>query len=276
MPRILTDFSPPALVYAIEYNRIGHLIELYALLAAHAPEVAVHDTSDLKWVLSGMDSPYLNAVKLAHFDSDDLEAGVDSVLAPFEARGLPLSWWVGPASCPANLGAALEARGFTHEDTIPGMALDLDRWAASPPPPELRIERVDGPARQARYRRAFQRGFDLPDFFAEFFMKLYAAQGFALDAPRRYYLGLVDGEPVACSTLYLGAGVAGVYAVGTIPEWRGKGYGTALTTAPLQDARAFGYRVSILHASQTGLSVYRRMGFQTFCEFAVYVRGSSG
>jgi GNAT superfamily N-acetyltransferase len=273
MPRILTDFSPPALVRAIEYNRIGHLIEMYTLLAPHMPGIEVHDTPNLKWVISGVDIPHLNAVKLACFGSADLEAQVSSALAPFEARVLPLTWWVGPASRPTGLGASLGVCGFTLDATVPGMALDLSRWAASPPPPELRIERIDSSARQARYRQVFQRGFGVSDPFTEFFMALYAAQGFALDAPRRYYLGLVDNQPVACSTLYLGAGVAGVYAVATVPGWRGRGYGTALTTAPLQDARAFGYRVSILHASQAGLSVYRRMGFQTFCEFAVYVRG---
>jgi hypothetical protein len=44
-----------------------------------------------------------------------------------------------------------------------------------------------------------------------------------------------------------------------------------MTLMPLLEARAAGYRVGILHASQSGLGLYRRLGFQQYCELSGYI-----
>jgi ribosomal protein S18 acetylase RimI-like enzyme len=91
-----------------------------------------------------------------------------------------------------------------------------------------------------------------------------------LDLPWRLYLGLLHGEPVATSGLFLGAGVAGIYWVATVPEARRQGIATSVTLAALREARVMGYRIAILHATEMGLGVYRRLGFQEYCKMSHY------
>jgi GNAT superfamily N-acetyltransferase len=69
----------------------------------------------------------------------------------------------------------------------------------------------------------------------------------------------------------MAGGVAGIYAVATMPEVRRKGIGGWITLYPLLQARAVGYKVGVLKASEMGESVYRSLGFQDYCRITQYV-----
>jgi GNAT superfamily N-acetyltransferase len=91
-----------------------------------------------------------------------------------------------------------------------------------------------------------------------------------LGKPR--YLGFLADRPVATAALVPAAGLAGVYAVSTLPEARGRGIGAAMTAFPLLEARARGYRVGVLQATAMGLPVYRRLGFRALCDYRCYAQ----
>ena len=78
------------------------------------------------------------------------------------------------------------------------------------------------------------------------------------------YLGNIDGTPVATSELFLGGGVAGIHGVTTVPEFRGRGIGTAMTLSPIIDARRRGYAIGVLFSSEMAVGIYRRLGFQEY------------
>jgi ribosomal protein S18 acetylase RimI-like enzyme len=157
-------------------------------------------------------------------------------------------------------------QGLVYVDDQPVMAMDLVDLAVKgddlPGPLGLEIQRVSNAQMLDSWLRPFAVGYRLPDPVAKALAGIFA---WHLDRTTTYchYLGLLDGEPVASSSLLLAAGVAGVYNVAVLPEARRRGIGTAMTLAPLRQARVQGYRAAILFTSQMGYDLYRRLGFAT-------------
>jgi len=54
----------------------------------------------------------------------------------------------------------------------------------------------------------------------------------------------------------------GIFAVGTIPEARGRGYGSAVTSRALTHGPAAGARFGVLTGSPEVQDVYLRLGFR--------------
>ena len=77
------------------------------------------------------------------------------------------------------------------------------------------------------------------------------------------YIAFFNGEPAATSLLYLGEKDASLWAIGTRPDFRRQGLGTAVTCACLQEAKKNGYDWAVLSASEMGKPMYEKIGFQS-------------
>lgn len=56
----------------------------------------------------------------------------------------------------------------------------------------------------------------------------------------------------------------------TLPDLRGKGYGTAMMEHLLNRAKQKGYHLTGLEASREGANLYKRLGFKEICVFKEY------
>jgi len=133
----------------------------------------------------------------------------------------------------------------------------------------LRIVPVEDERMVRQWIHVASMGFGIGEKFEEVWYDFFVDAIF--DARFQTYLALLDGKPVGTSQLFLSEGVAGIYNVTCIPEARGQGIGSAVTLAPLLNAREMGYRIGVLQASQTGYNVYRRLGFQDFGKLSVHL-----
>jgi GNAT superfamily N-acetyltransferase len=267
MPEILKDLSPSALIMAIEANQF----DLWRILAQML-QTELHHEPDMIWFSTDIPFYLCNLVGRAQFQHNDIDARIDTTLTRFKSRGRPMSWWTGPVTRPTNLGEYLEAHGLTHVEDYPGMAVDLLTLNVDlSGSPGLTIERVEDIEGLEKWIHPFTIGIGYPDYFAKIIFDSTAALSFDLHLPMHHYVGLLKGEPVACLTLILGSGVAGIYNVATVPEARRQGIGTVMTLMSLREARTLGYRVAILQSSQVGLGVYHRLGFKEYCKIGMYM-----
>jgi len=82
----------------------------------------------------------------------------------------------------------------------------------------------------------------------------------------------VAGQPAAAAMTLASHGIAGVYWVGTLDQYRGRGLGEAVTRAVTNAGFDLGARINTLQASPMGAPIYLRMGYQTVFDYRVYVR----
>jgi ribosomal protein S18 acetylase RimI-like enzyme len=271
---VLHDLSQPALEAANQANIVAQMPVMAQL---RLEGVEIHDGPDVRWSITGLAHPFFNGVMDARFLPTEAEARIEATLDRFRARDLPLSWWVFPASTPVDLGDRLQAHGLDHVSDALGMAVDLRALNEDVRAPlGLEIERVSDVEALKGWIYPMATCFGFPDFGTDFMLDAYARIGFDPVSPWSHYLGRLEGEPIACSSLFIGAGVAGVYNVATLPEARRQGIGTALTLAALRAGRERGYRVGVLQASDLGAGVYRRLGFAEVCSFGMYLWSGEG
>ena len=266
MASILTDFTPSIVMAANEANQQ----EVYGLLAC-LPDADILDSPQMLRVYTGVSHPIVNGVIRTQLEPNEMEDKIEATLEYFRTRQVPMMWMVTPSSRPTDLASHLEAHGLTLGGAMPGMGIDLQILPdALPLPPEVTIEEVADKRALQYWVQALSLGFGLSVEVVNVFARASDMLGYGEGAPIRNFVAYRNGEPVGTSSLYLGAGVAGIYCVGVLPEARQQGIGAAITAGPLLIARDLGYRIGTLQASKMGEPVYRRLGFQEHGRYAMY------
>jgi GNAT superfamily N-acetyltransferase len=214
---------------------------------------------------------FFNGAVGARFGSD-VDARIDETLAPFRERGVPMRWWLGPSAAPAGLGSRLVARGMRHARECPGMALEMASLGEPPAAPRgFRVDEVRDRALLDRWVATFGAGFGRAPWELAHWTDAYVRLGLGADDAWQHYLGAVDGEAVATASLLVDGDVGGLYHIVTLPAWRGRGIGAAITRHAVDDARRRGCRVAVLQSSAMGAPVYERVGFRALCRLDMYV-----
>ena len=259
---VAPDTDP--LVRAIEANHVAFFSRF-----GRPPDGHVSTEGGITRTVSGVCHPLFNGVFAS---TEPVEArAIDRTIAWFRMRELPFLWWVLPSQGPSGLDRRLEASGLSHVFDAPGMVLRWDRLRKPSPGPEgLRIETVVDARSLELFGQTLNAGdFEAPPSVANEIPRLLRSDP---DDPRtRCFLGFLGDEPVATSLRFVSDGAVGIYGIATVPSARRRGIGAAMTVAALEDGRAAsGEPLAVLTATDLGLPVYRRLGFEERCTFKAY------
>ena len=268
MTNLIDDTSSNELSAALDANMVA-----FWSAYGRASGSILQATADVVWFYTGLQVPLFNAVMSVRLSPDRVKTTVDSVQAKIAELGAPALWWIGPQAQPEHLGSLLEQLGLQRSGEVPGMAIDL---ALLGDQPEMlagfTIQKVRGMELQSLWAKIVSRGTGYSDTVADAVARLEATLTDPQYQAQQRYIGLLNGVPVATSALVLDSGVAGIYAVATLPEARRQGIGRIMTVVPLLEARQLGYKVGILQASAMGYPVYQKIGFKDICMYNLYLQ----
>jgi GNAT superfamily N-acetyltransferase len=247
-------------ISAIE-QMFGECFRSFAVL----PNARVLDDATRVGVITKVPMTFFNGVAVTR--SCDVAATIDV----FRAAGRPFRWWISPSTEPPDLPRTLLAHGMRQVFDSGGMHADLTRMPVVTSP--LTIRRVEDEAALRTFSHVLMTGFEKPPSATALWFDAYRHCG--LDGPWVHFVGSVDEEPVATSSVLLCGPLAGIYHVVTLPAYRGRGFGAAITLAAMQYARDLGAREAVLQSSAMGASVYRGIGFTEYCRLGMWEGGAA-
>jgi GNAT superfamily N-acetyltransferase len=227
-------------------------------LFAGLPGVITHDTGDLYWLVSNKPAPG-NVILRTRWSEADVERQIDDLFAEIGQHIDHIDWMVYPGDQPRDLGKRLEARGMPGGRGGNWLWADLTTLGSAPTVPDgFHIEQVRDDPMMAEWTRATEAGFGADEAI---FYDAYARHGYGADAFSLHYIGYLGDTPVTSATLLGAGGCAAIYDVSTPPEFRGQGFGGAITHALMGEIQRRGYPESWIWSSDQAKTLYRKLGY---------------
>jgi N-acetylglutamate synthase len=217
-------------------------------------------------VCPSMPFPGLNGVWVDGPDESMSAAEIEAAIIEVESEAMPC--WIelrnGHTPTFERIARSL---GFTNEQPIPGMVARRDELVVVVGP-KVAIERVADREGLGAAAAVAAAGFEAPPGSLD---PLYTTDIAAIPGLSTY-VATVDGRPVSTAISWTGDGGVGIFNVATPPEYRGRGYGRAVTQMAVTDGFAAGAALAWLQASEMGDPVYRAMGFRQVEKYLILGR----
>lgn len=253
-------------------DKMSRLIEQnmveYYLSLGRFNNSEVCDTPVIKYIFTNCGH---NRIFMADFQSEDASSEINRILSRLNELKIPAVWYMTPMSRPAGLEALLVEHGFTHLRDGTLMAMDITAFRDDRNIPEgLKIGKVVTVEDMNAWGDVLAESFEIEDREAEKYKKYFTGLGVGNGSKLHFFLGKLNGKPVASGCMFKGKEVAGIYWIGTLKEARGQGIGMAMVLHILNEAKNSGYGLCTLIASKMGYPLYKKIGFDGYHTTKVY------
>ncbi len=251
-----------------------HTMAVQAWLPTRAPQAARFEGLGVIAGSSGVQVPLLNLALGSNYppgtNDEVINAEIKAVKAFFADQGVPWYWLLGPFPRPSDMAGRLERNGLAFDrPALPAMAALLP--AQFPPlNPEAQVWLASGRADLEAVSTIRRIAFRFPNGAALDYFEAMSDDWLNGDPAHLYLARLPGGPPAAIGALIMGAGMPGVYAMATLPEYRCRGLGKAILARILTEATAGGYSLIALTAGELGYPLYRQFGFKHIFDYSIH------
>ena len=169
-------------------------------------------------------------------------------------------WSIHVRGVPGKLVTEAAARhGLTRFEREPLMVRRSDQGLPTEPVVDsLRVRAVSVDELDL-YARTVAEGFEVPH---EMF-QVMADPSLGKSGRITFYLAELDGVPVGTGMTATSGDLTGIFNITTLPGYRQRGYGRAVTVEMVRAGFAAGAGTAYLYASRMGEPVYQSVGFHT-------------
>jgi ribosomal protein S18 acetylase RimI-like enzyme len=226
------------------------------------PNATIATLDSVQVVNSGFTSDTFNTA----FGGDISELVAQAVKQYYRDIASPMAWWLGPSSLTSQHQAILESCGFTLSERHVGMTCQLHNhdYVDLDLPHGFSIKCCVSVDDYYAFGAVLSSIFDPIDESVKAFYQKIGDSSRSACQEMVYYIGYHEGIPVTTGALFL-TDVAGIYDVATRPEYRRRGFGSALFRHLVNEAKQAKYESAVLVASAEGAGIYERTGFQKDC-----------
>jgi len=237
---------------------------------ANIPDARIRRESQVSLIDTGIPFPSWNAIIVKNSQLDDLLTNIPDYLSFFK---LSCSCWFGLDQESSELENFLQNHGFRAMGKSAAMALKLTKLELLPSrESEFKIVPVQSTRELEYFLHVLGHSYHLPHYANESLYAMFSRPDPKQDSAFYHYIGLLKGKPVGCASLFLTAGSAGIYYVGTLPDYRGRDIGKLMTLQCLKQAKEMDFPVVVLRASALGEPIYKQLGFQEYGQFRHLIR----
>lgn len=249
------------------------IVDEYWSFLSRSRKVRYINHSCKKLLLTGIKDHFFNGVISFRCEIDDTQKEVAKTLGFFYSHRIPMTWWITPSTKPVNLQMYLHRFGLNFLESYPGMIIDLSESLKEEIDliSDIKIESVRTVDKLSDWTMIYQIGFQASEETSSWLFEVYKDLGIDQKQPLQHFIGYSGHLPVAISSVFFGRSVAGIWNVCTHPKHRRKGFGRAITIAPLVSALERRYQRAGLFATEEGFSVYKNIGFRSIMMTTHYI-----
>ncbi|MCH9627916.1 MAG: hypothetical protein S4CHLAM2_15640 [Chlamydiales bacterium] len=231
------------------------------------PGAAFQDTAHTTLYCSGIEDALCNGLVNIKEDYVPTENEIQEAIAFFKEKKLPFIWW--------SEAKILERYNFQYGGMLTGIAVDLSGNEEKATSTRATVRSVRSKEDLDTFSALFTHTFDMTETAVG---QLHTVCETTMQRGEHvHFLAYLDGLPVGTVTLSTTPSSAGIWNLGTLPEYRRKGVGHALLEAALVEARARNHSrvMAILMPKGMAWGIFKKRGFQEVSQFPLYVYGAS-
>jgi len=221
----------------------------------------------LCYVDAGLSCDTFNIIHITRGDGLLLEE-IREALMYFRERELAYCVWVSRENLTEQVLGYFNTLQLDKQNTEPGMVMDLSLYQPVYRENHALIVVAGDIGRIADFAAVIAANWTPADKNVLLYYERTADRYLAAANRLELLVYYEQGIPVATVEIFAtDADTVGLYALATHAVYRGKGIGSSLMYYALNRVKAKGYRHVILQASEDGIGIYRKLGFE---EHTVY------